>query len=275
LFKGLSSRAIGAKHIEENIPCQDYAGHYCDEKFGVAVVSDGHGNKKHFRSDKGSEIAVKVSIEAIKEFIGRESEYIHSLFDEPDKRLSQLESNIVYRWNNMVMSHLNENPIAEEELLLYGNNAAEKSTTIYGATLIIAAITEKYWFALQTGDGSCVTVFDKENAKIFVPDDDRLAFNFTTSLCDSDAAGNFRHYFSRINEEKPMPLGIIVSTDGVSNSFEEVSFLSFNNKVLELLRTRDDALREIETFLPELSEKGSRDDVSIAAVYVELNSDKE
>ncbi|MDR2719531.1 MAG: protein phosphatase 2C domain-containing protein, partial [Nitrososphaerota archaeon] len=126
---------------------------------------------------------------------------------------------------------------------------------------------------LQIGDGACVTVIDKKTAKIFVPEDERLVFGFTTSLCDSDAIGNFRHYFSEISERKPVPSGLIVSSDGIVDSYEADSFLDFNCKILNLFTSQNSASEEIETLLPHISEKGSKDDVSIAGTYFKPDND--
>jgi len=267
LFNGFSYSIQGASHIQKQIVCQDSAAHYYNDTFATAVVSDGHGSEKHFRSDIGSKIAVDISIQTIKEFITREKDYIHTIFSNPDKILKQLASNIIYRWSEKIHQHFNENPLTEEEQTLHRNIDVEKIAHIYGATLIIAVMTKKFWFALQTGDGACVTITNKNTAEIFVPKDDRLIFNFVTSLCDADAIGNFRYYFSEINKEKQPPLGIIITSDGVVNSFKEDHFLDFNCKTLNLFTTQENASEEIQKFLPILTEKGSKDDVSIAGIY--------
>ncbi|MCL2134512.1 MAG: protein phosphatase 2C domain-containing protein [Candidatus Bathyarchaeota archaeon] len=267
MFNGFSYSVQGAGHKERQIVCQDYAAHFFNNKFGMVVVSDGHGSEKHFRSDVGSKIAAGISIQTINDFIAREPDYIDTIFSDYDEILKQLASNLIYRWSKKIHQHFNENPLTEEEQTLYGAVNPEKITYIYGATLIIAVMTKNFWFALQIGDGACVTIIDKDVAKIFVPEDERLVFNFVTSLCDSDAIGNFRYYFSEINEEKPMPLGIIVSSDGVVNSFKEDSFLDFNCKILNLFISQKNASEKVEKFLPILSEKGSKDDASIAGIY--------
>jgi len=268
LFKGFSHRAQGASHIAKNLPCQDNAKHYESSNLGIAVVSDGHGSEKHFRSAIGSKIATEISIQAIKDFIARENDYIDAIVSDVDKILKQLESNIIYRWNEAVYKHLTENPeVTEEEKLLYGDVDLKIGTRVYGATLIAAVITEKYWFVLQIGDGACVTVIDTETAKILVPEDERLVFGFTTSLCDSNAIDNFRHYFHEISEETPMPLGLIVSSDGLVDSYESDVFLGFNCKMLNTFSSQDITSEEIETFLLSISEKGSKDDISVAGIY--------
>ena len=268
MFRGFHSSVKGASHIEKGTECQDASLHYCGDTFAVAVVSDGHGSKKHFRSADGSKIAVKIAKEAIAELIYKE-EYTELLFKDHDKYLKQLEANIIYRWNEAVRKHFTENPIRENptgENIFSGVEEKEdlekKVRVMYGATLIAAVMTEKYWFAVQIGDGACVTVTDGENAGILIPEDDRLMFGFTTSLCDADANENFRHYFGG-----SMPKAIILSTDGVADSFTPEGFLKFTVKSINLFISQENALEELEKFLPELSAKGSKDDVSIAGIY--------
>jgi serine/threonine protein phosphatase PrpC len=266
MFKGFNSSITGASHIEKDTECQDASLYHCAEGFAAAVVSDGHGSAKHFRSADGSRIAVKITKEAIIELI-ENNEYTERLLAEHDKTLMQLERNIIYRWNEAVRQHFVENP-PEENIFADSEekeDAERKIRAIYGATLIAAVITEKYWFALQIGDGDCVTVNNDETAAVLIDGDERLVFGFTTSLCDSDANENFRHYFAEIKEERPR--GIIISTDGVADSFTPDGFLKFSVKTLNLFISQDNALEELEKFLPELSAKGSKDDVSIAGIY--------
>jgi hypothetical protein len=75
---------------------------------------------------------------------------------------------------------------------------------------------------------------------------------------------NFRHNFGfeRI-------LGATVATDGVVDSFPLEKYLKFT--VSELLQKfvehPEETKRELENSLPELSEQGSGDDVSIAGIF--------
>ena len=61
MFQGVHSTVIGDSHIRKGIVCQDSSGTVVTDKFAIAVVADGHGSAKHFRSDVGSRIAVKIT----------------------------------------------------------------------------------------------------------------------------------------------------------------------------------------------------------------------
>ena len=50
MFQGVHSTVIGDSHIRKGIVCQDSSGTVVTDKFAIAVVADGHGSAKHFRS---------------------------------------------------------------------------------------------------------------------------------------------------------------------------------------------------------------------------------
>ena len=70
-----------------------------------------------------------------------------------------------------------------------------------------------------------------------------------------------------------VPAGIILSTDGLFNSFARETypetFLRFNCRVLGNMEpsVRNDFSNKLETHLNERSEKGSKDDISIALIF--------
>ena len=71
MFRGLHTTVTGDSHIRKGIVCQDSAGVYVADSFAIAVAADGHGSAKHFRSDAGSRIAVKITIELLKNYMSR------------------------------------------------------------------------------------------------------------------------------------------------------------------------------------------------------------
>ena len=56
-------------HIRKGIVCQDSSGTVVTDQFAIAVVADGHGSAKHFRSDVGSRIAVKITTKLLKNYM--------------------------------------------------------------------------------------------------------------------------------------------------------------------------------------------------------------
>ena len=61
----------GSSHEENGKPMQDWSEHlYLKESMAdILLLSDGHGNDKHFRSDRGSKFAVEAAKESLVEFL--------------------------------------------------------------------------------------------------------------------------------------------------------------------------------------------------------------
>ena len=68
MFNGFSHSVMGASHEKTNLVCQDSSAFKVSDHYAIAVVADGHGSKKHFRSHLGSKFAVEAAIEAIDRF---------------------------------------------------------------------------------------------------------------------------------------------------------------------------------------------------------------
>jgi serine/threonine protein phosphatase PrpC len=68
-----ATSVLGASHIRENKPCQDYSIAWQSKDSGsvVLIVCDGHGSDTYVRSDVGSRLAAQITLEAVKEFVPR------------------------------------------------------------------------------------------------------------------------------------------------------------------------------------------------------------
>jgi serine/threonine protein phosphatase PrpC len=93
--------------------------------------------------------------------------------------------------------------------------------------------------------------------------DESLFLGYTTSLCDLNALDNFRFYFS-----KEIPKSIVLLSDGVVDSYNKENILKFSKTLHDLfLEDYDKAFADLADWLPKLSARGSRDDMSVAGVY--------
>lgn len=263
IFNGFEISIRGYSHEVNSLPCQDSSLSYCCKDYSIAVVADGHGSEKHFRSDTGSKIATEVSINAINQFMKDRKNFDRAMEEDTQRVFRRIESNILLNWNKNILKHYNENPLTETEQAIVDKNDGLKIESIYGTTLILAVLTKDYWYGMQIGDGSMVSIYEDGTVKKEIPEDDRLIVNFTTSLCDNNAISNFRNYYSQV-----IPSAIIVSTDGFINSFSnEESFFRFNEKILIEMEKNPDSLENLEEHLHKRSEKGSQDDISVAGIY--------
>jgi hypothetical protein len=258
-YRPFSATSVGASHIKEGKPCQDYSAAWSSEKMAIAAVADGHGGTPYFRSDRGSRFAVETVFECIKEFIARR----RAAPSLSDCELGTLEKSVIAGWRRRVDADLESDPISAEAWAAKDGDMSE--TESYGTTLIAAAITDRYWFCIHIGDGKCV-VFDRSgNDAQPVPWDEKCFLNITTSICDDDAVTLFRHFYS-----DELPAAVFLGSDGIDDCFpvmhNDTHLAGFYRRVhanfiAEGLRRGEQQLREI---MPALTRKGSGDDVSIA-----------
>jgi len=165
----------------------------------------------------------------------------------------------------------------------------------YGATLIAAAVTKDFWFGIQIGDGKLTAFYPDGSYDQPVPWDDKCYLNVTTSICDDDAAERARVYVKKRNgsaasidaigaikklKGKPdMPSAVFLNSDGVDDSFpieDNMDHMAqkFYYSVLRMFIEADDdpakgweaAVKELAEYLPELSKRGSGDDISVAGI---------
>ena len=272
MFTGFKAVATGFSHHEQ--PCQDAADAVVRERLGIALVADGHGSRRHFRSERGAQFAVAVAKEAITQFVEMAQGRNMGLGDagpgdkKAEERIRQLKSNIIYRWREEVLRDLRDRPFTEEERDICAEhhidpNAENDLVAVYGSTLLGAVLTERFWFAIQIGDGACLIITEAGTAETGIAKDALLEFGRTTSLCNLDALLSFKHRFGDV----PI-VGITVASDGVTDSFIPEKYKDFTMRLLK--RFIDDpaqAERNLQDFLPKLSELGSNDDVSIAGVF--------
>lgn len=279
-FKAFHVCEIGASHIKEEKPCQDFSLSDVGRGYAVAIVCDGHGGNKYFRSDRGSRMAAEQTMLAIQEFM--KSRYvknqnggkvIDTLLTNPEAYLNQLAANIIYRWRECLTEDFATEPFSEKEkaILTSKELAALQEeggwVTAYGTTLIAAVRAKKFWFGLHIGDGKCVAVNNEGEYSQPIPWDDKCFLNVTTSLCDVQALSRFRTFFSKEN----LPTVLFVGSDGVDDTFGTDEALNdFYRTVLKLFTENgmEKGKEELQNYLPNLSAKGSQDDISIAGILV-------
>lgn len=154
-------------------------------------------------------------------------------------------------------AHPNTEPKQAQEVYKSGQRI-EKA---YGCTLILAMSTANYWLSIQIGDGKSIAAYRDGVFVEPVPADENCLGNRSTSLCNSNAKESFRHYYSKVK-----PIAVFVSSDGVEESFDQAGLYNFFYSVAYWLKEEgfDTAKAKVEGLLPQISEGGSGDDVSVA-----------
>lgn len=302
MINGICVSKVGATHLREDKPLQDSAKILLKNGYAVFSVADGHGGERYFRSDVGSRLAVEIAekqfVSLLRKIAGLRGKQGAINWDST---ISNVEQNIVAEWKSTVKKHFAQNSFTEKEKDLcaalkiplehfetVGENgensvavASKERTTenfiekLYGTTLISCLYipelplteTEKssLWIVVQIGDGICLA--KKAGGEIIgpVPEDEKLGFGVTTSLCSQNAADTFRHAFGFDKLDF-----ICACTDGVQDSFTPDGLKHFANDVYDNIRAygAEREQRELEGFFPRLSEQGSGDDVSLAGIFM-------
>lgn len=294
-MNSFSTFCQGESHILIDKVCQDYALDESKKGVSIAIVCDGHGGERYFRSDVGAKFAAEVTLKQIKTLLKdfgtiakiletsvftqvealttQRAKGNHDKETEVDKSFRQLFKSIIACWHMAIEEHAANNPLTEQELSV----VPEKYTSVfldnlektYGCTLMAVVATQKYWFAFHIGDGKCISFNANGTWMEPIPWDDNCFLNKTTSLCDSDAIDEFRYCYG---DRASRPSVIFLGSDGIDDSFGETeNMVNFYVQIAKMIGDGKDghekALQSLKEDLPKLSKIGSKDDMSVAAVY--------
>lgn len=301
-MKDLYRFCVGDSHIKTGKPCQDCARSITCELYSMAIVSDGHGGERYFRSNIGSEYAVKITRDAVDSFVKEMNNSSICLFkdksftasdngvDKTNEKISEalrwLFSSIICQWNIAITEHALNNDLTKWELENvekkyldeFECKRKEEDTSFektYGCTLMAYVQTSDYWFAFQIGDGKCVSltkVSGKLECNKPIPWDERCFLNKTTSLCDSQAIDGFRYCYQG---DGSFPVAVFLGSDGIDDTYgDEDGLYNFYVELYKIILQRGakEAKKELKKTLPVISKRGSKDDMSIACVYDDSNS---
>ncbi len=265
----LHAHYIGKSHLQNGLACEDYSATYSDESVSVVVISDGHGDKNCFRSAKGAQLACEIAIHACRQFQSITSHIDYINHCDFESLVLSLESDIADTWKENVLSDAQDHPFTNDELLTASDQAQEayrnglRLEKAYGCTLIFAMSTKAYWLAVQIGDGKCVAAYKDGVFVEPVPTDENCLGNHSTSLCNSNAKDSFRHYYSNIK-----PCAVFVSSDGVEESFDQAGLYNCFYSIAYWIKEAgiEEAKGKLSDLLPQISEGGSGDDVSLATM---------
>ncbi|HXS66607.1 MAG TPA: protein phosphatase 2C domain-containing protein [Streptosporangiaceae bacterium] len=174
------------------------------------AVADGHGHSRHFRSARGSKMAVTAAMASAKDWARTVPEGSHI----PSERATELVLDLVARWRDMVAADLAGDPITGDQraALLPG----DPPEIPYGSTLLVGMLRTDVAVLAQIGDGEMVMVLPDGRHLIPIPTDSRLDGTQTTSLCQPDAESAFR--VALVNLLKTPVFAVLATTDGYGNA---------------------------------------------------------
>ena len=296
----------GESHKATDKPCQDCAFAEHSPSLSMAIVCDGHGGEKYFRSDIGAKSAVTIIKKSIHSFVenmnissfnndGNLSVFSNSHFcsyskaesteeqteKKAHKALTWLFSSIISQWNDAIAKDARQRDITDweekhvdktilDEFRKKRENPEATFEKNYGCTLMVYVQTPDYWFAFQLGDGKLVTMEKNNDVISFyqpVPWDDKCFLNKTTSLCDSHALDEFRYCYQG---DGTFPVAAFLGSDGMDDSYGDGENLYnfYANLYKQIAKSGVDvASNMLNSWLPEISKIGSKDDMSVACIF--------
>jgi serine/threonine protein phosphatase PrpC len=258
---------IGYSHLASGKPCQDASYAASNDHYAVAIVSDGHGGEAYSRSDVGAQMALHAARYVI------DNNPLTSWHD-PSIRPALFDE-LVRTWRDLVTEHDSSTHDDDTDIThvfdLVPPTRSPEITMRYGCTLMLACVHPNGWFAFQIGDGKCVAIHPLaptgDPAQLTsepIPNDERCFLNQTTSLCDADAAAEFRFCGG---DRDSTPVAIFLGSDGIDDSWgSEEALHNFYIDILKHCASREAVQADLADALPQLSRLGSHDDMSVAAI---------
>lgn len=226
----------GASHVAGGVECQDSSLSWRspDGRHAILAVADGHGGERYVNSARGAATACQVALGVLREFCS-----------QPEPRLiPNVVRSIVAQW--------------------VGRLRGDGPIETFGCTLIAYAQTPTCWLGLQIGDGRFVTLCQDRKWRQPIKWDDRCFLNETTSMCDADAATEFRTVFVRTATP---PAAVFLCSDGIDMTFGHGRQLyRFYRHILNSIAEEgeDEVRRQMPEVLWHYSAVGSRDDMTLA-----------
>jgi hypothetical protein len=214
LWLALTTSQLGAAHQATGLPNQDaVAARQIRPEVLVAAVADGHGHRRHFRSARGSQLAVAVACEAAQELAARLDDFQTA---EPieSEALGRLVPAITRRWRQAVRDDVAADPFTAGEEATRGGG--DNALIAYGSTLLLAIAGRRWLVLVQIGDGDIVGIQPDGRPLLAVPRDPSLDGQQTTSLCGPHAEDEFR--VAVVDTSTTPLLGVMLATDGYGNA---------------------------------------------------------
>lgn len=280
----------GESHKSTDKECQDYSLTWQDEERGItiAIVCDGHGGDSYFRSATGARLAAEITLAQSRLFL---SDIDASLFIscpftavgtqdtlEEESRLNnvmrRLFASIYSLWRTAItedgqreLTEWEKEHVEPKYIDLL--NDEQRIVKVYGCTLMAYVCTKDFWFAFHLGDGKMVMLDSEFKFSQPVPWDEKCFLNKTTSLCGSEPVKDFRFC---MQGDGQFPIAMFLGSDGLDDTYGDGPRLNsfYGGIVKELALKGQEAVKTmLEEDLPQISKRGSQDDMSVAVVYDE------
>lgn len=295
-YRMFTSSSPGSKYIEKGWECQDNSDKLELTHTQVIAVADGHGSSDCFRSEFGSDVAIKTVFLQTQLYCETNYDESGDPFQFSETGIANFKYSIWQEWRKSIKmnwdDHLkNQKSLGEDEIRFESVSEKYKKRftsndesvveqylyTAYGTTLLFAVLIESQMLIVQIGDGTCVILQKNGEYHTPVPADEDNFLNVTVSLSEEDANLKMRHIVIDCADNLPTsPLAIFLSTDGVDDCYplfkNEQHLYKLYTVILDnILKFGYEATETeiIDDLLPGMTAKGSHDDISLAFFITE------
>jgi len=270
---------IGASHIRKGVENQDSFDALSKKGLSVIAISDGHGGSKYVRSAIGSKLATTTASKIASENMELSSKMSK---EELNSIIHHMKNRFLLSWQKEVNADIaKKGRFSAAEFTILEENCSTKvldavletPRIAYGCTFLCAITYEDLVLILYYGDGNVLGLYDEEVREL-TEDDPRNIANETLSLCTLKDAREISHKVL-IGDE--IPRLIMISTDGVKNSFDDMNeeeIKKFYNIPIiikdELIKRQGETTKieqGLEKMLERITTMGSGDDVTIAVLF--------
>lgn len=177
-WTAINYSAIGSKHQEEGLPCQDYSNYRCYDDVIIGAVSDGAGSAKH--SDVGAKLAVETTLSFLSGTEEFENKGGMARWSKQQRKVDKLpEEKLIYK---IAVD------ICETVLTAFRREAKAMNCQRddFDCTLLVFIATSNWFTGIQIGDGFMVVRSEEGTPElVFQPDKGEFA-NETTFITSND-----------------------------------------------------------------------------------------
>ena len=214
LWLALTASQRGAAHQTTGLPNQDaVAARHVRPDALVAAVADGHGHRRHFRSARGSQLAVTAACEAAQELAARLDEF------EAAEPIESEASGHARARDHRAMARRGARGLAADPFTPRGTGLTRRGDDpliAYGSTLLLAIAGQTVARAGPDRRRRHHGHPARRTAVAPGARDPSLDGQQTTSLCGPRAEDEFR---AAVVDTSTTPLlGVMLATDGYGNA---------------------------------------------------------
>lgn len=256
-----ASSVRGPSHRRTGAPNQDAVQVAQVEAGFVLAVADGHGDRRHARSDRGSRFAVEAAHAVVSAWLASAR---GQSAGQAEASARALPAAVHEAWLQRVGEDLDRDPPADAP------DSDDPDELLYGSTLLVAGVSERLALFLQIGDGDILVVDRDDSVVRYAEGRTDLPGHLTESLCQPDAVERFRGQFVTF-EGRRRPALILLSSDGYANSFaDDAAFRQVGADLKALVESdgADAVADQLEDWLTRTTEAGSGDDISLALLWI-------